>query len=203
MTPAWLVPLLLLLAAPALAADYEVNLEAGTVHNGDVSWDVFSKHDAMPSLGVRIGAPIHDRVALVASWHHIRRGRDLYVDQDLAARAAFLGEQIQLGAKADLDVAGFFHPYVTAQGLVLAASWRFDDDPTDKTSPVQMRSGDVSYGALGTLGVEFQMPDGKAPVRAAVYVEAGYTWIAEMVVCPVGNMSARGFSATTGVGVRF
>lgn len=197
------------LSAPALAADHEISFEVGNLHNSDLSWDLFSANNGMPSYGLRAGFAFHDRLAVVGGWHHLRRGRDLYFYDDatqgdaFVARTAFIGNEFTLGLKADIAPTTWLQPYATVQGMVLQASWKYDDDPSDKDSPGQMSDVDASLGLLALGGVELHIPQGEAPFTIATYFEAGWGAVGEMVVCPVGNMTPGGFTFRAGWGLRF
>ncbi len=194
----------LALGAPALGASDEISLQYGLTTAPDASWEIFSKAPVMSRYGLRLGLELHPRITGLLGYSFLRNGRDWYEpDGTLAARAAFLGHELTLGAKADLPLTERLHPYVTLEGLVLQASWRFDDDPTTPDNLGQMRGSDTSYGLQGALGLEFLVPEAFEPIDVAVYAEGGYAWIGEMVVCPVGNLSARGGRVNAGVSLRF
>lgn len=196
--------LALALAPPAVAADHEVSLEIGNHAARDPGFDFFSRRDVLPWFGARVGYAVHDRIAVVGSYHRARRGRDLFSPTSSGdARTALLVNEIALGAKADVDVLPWFVPYVTATGLVAVHNARFDDDPDDNEPIGQLAEVTTAGGARATLGTELRIPKEEAPFTVAVYAEGGWTLLSTVAFCPYGDMQLGGFTLRTGLGVRF
>jgi hypothetical protein len=194
----------LLLATPALGADHELSLELGTLHIGDPAFDVFSHGDALPSKGLRAGVAVHERLAVVAGWHHTARGAELHSSEGkLLARSSFRGEAFTLGVKPDLAIGPYFRPYLLVQGMLLAGQVRFDDDPNESDSPGQIQESAVAPGLLTMGGIELRAPMGGAPLTIAFHLEGGYGRTAPLAFDDVGDLQPGGLALRGGVGVRF
>jgi hypothetical protein len=203
--------MLLLMIGAALAADDEVSFEVGWIGAHDRAWDVFAGGDAYGTFGLRVGKEIHPRVAIVAGWQHGNVGSDVYTDGDTSYyddgydsgfRAAFYGDQVTLGAKADVELLPWLHPYATAQGIGARAMVRFDDDLEDDENPTQVQRVGLSGGIYAAGGLDFPIRV-KGDVAIAPYMEYGYGLIAPIHFGDVGQLGFSGFAGRTGVGVRF
>ena len=193
-------------ALPARAADHELSFEVGSLAARDPAWDTFSGTNAMVTLGLRGGYRVHDRVAVIASYHHTRTGSDLYGDAsgDLFSRAAFFGNEFSLGAKADLSVKDFMLPYVTLSGVLLYSDVRFDDDPDDNDNAGQVKETALAGGARGMGGLEFRIPRWNPPgITAGAYFELGYTYLSPLSFGDLGDMDLGGFTVRGGIGLRY
>jgi len=193
-------------ALPAQAADHELSLEMGSLAVRDPAWNTFSSADAMTTLGLRAGYRVHDRVAVIGSYHHTRTGSDVFDDdgEGLLARAAFFGNEFTLGAKADVSIKDFMLPYVTVSGLVFHSDARFDDAPNDDDNPGQIKETALSGGFRGMGGLEFRIPRWEPPgFTVGAYLEFGYTYLSPLSFGDLGDMELGGFTARGGLGVRY
>lgn len=199
------LPLALLLASPAaLAADHELSVDVGTLLARDAGWDAFSDSDVLPQFGVRAGVRVHDRVAAIATWQYSRHGADYHANNQRVARAAFFGNEIGLGAKADLSFADFFLPYASASAVGLVGHARFDDRPNDDDNIGQIAETALSFGGRGMLGMELRLPREHQPgFTVGGYLEGGYTWLTDTQFEQFGDVTFRGFTFRTGIGVRY
>lgn len=199
-----MLALLALLISPALAADSELSLELASMAAPDPALGTFGTH-TVPSFGVRAGVQVHNNVSAVLSWHHTRRGADLYVNgTEFAARAAWFGNELALGAKADVSFGDVFMPYAVATGVVLLGSARLDDDPDVNDNPGQVREGAVAFGARPMAGVELRMPRSyETGLTGAVYIELGWTFLTPLDHGDLGDLRAGGFTANGGIGFRY
>ncbi len=196
----------LLFLSPALAADHEASIELGTLANRDTDFDVYSRNNIMPSWGLHGAYAFHERLSVVASWHRVRRGSDLYEmvgSSQPFGRAAFFADELTLGLHADLQLHSTLFPYVNLQGLVVRGVSRFDDDPSDEDSPGQISEAALAPGFMPTGGLEVRIPQGDAPFTIAWHLEAGYGWVGNLVFPKLGDMRPGGFALRSGVGVRF
>ena len=135
----------------------------------------------MVSWGVRAGFAVHNRLAIISSYHRSRRGNDVRTGDEEAflLRAAYFSDQLSVGAKADLEVTEWLYPYATVQGIVYHATIKLDDDPEDRNNPGQLKASGWSGGGMGTVGVEFRIPTVKrVPFQLAAHLEGGYALIA-------------------------
>lgn len=193
----------------ALAFEAEVAGEVGSLHFGDPEYDLFTRGNALPSVGVRAGfRPRGDRhfpVGFVASWHHNTRGSAIgdgvggpeYV-------AAFTTDTFGLGARLDADIGEVFSPYVAVQGLLMRGRARFDDDADDPDSPGQTAYAGVAPGLLTVGGVELSSPNvaGFAG-EGFVHLEIGYGVVAPLALGDLGSLQPRGVAVRAGTGFRF
>ncbi len=199
----------LMLTTPALAADHEIAVELGTLANQDADYNVYTSKNAMPSWGLRGAFAFHDRLAVSAGWHRVRRGADLYAPNsdgfsDTAiGRAAFTANELTLGLRADVEIAQVILPYVHVHGLLLQGTSRFDDDPEDEDSPGQVKTTAMAAGLMPMGGVELRIPLGDAPFTVGWHMEAGYGWVSRLDFDELGDMSPGGFALRSGVGVKF
>lgn len=193
------------LALPALAADHEVSVELGTLANRDPDFDLYSQSNVMPSRGLRAAFAFHERVAVVAGWHRVRRGAELYDEnsESYVGRAAFFADELTLGIKADVELVPAILPYVSVQGMLVRGLSRFDDDPEDEESPGQVQFSALAPGLLPMGGVELRIPKGDAPFTLAWHIEAGYGLVGNMDFDALGDVRPGGFALRSGVGVRF
>lgn len=199
----------LLLATPALAADHEVAVELGTLANSDTDYDVYTSMNAMPSWGLRGAFAFHDRLAVTAGWHRVRRGSDLYApnsggfNDTAIGRAAFTANELTLGLRADVQLSRVILPYVNVQGLALQGTSRFDDDPADEDSPGQVKTTALAFGFMPMGGVELRIPKDDAPFTVGWHIEAGYGWVSALDFEELGDMKPGGFALRSGMGVKF
>lgn len=206
----------LLLAFSANAANHEVNLELGWIGARDPAWDTFSNANSHGTFGARVGYRVHPRIAVIAGWHHGSDGLSVegdYEDEDgdgtadngIQAggyRTAFYGDQVTLGAKADLAVRPWFHPYVAVQGAVMRALVRMDDDAEDDENLTQVQAVGLTGGGVATAGMDFPIPL-TPKLSLALYAEFGYALLAPAQFDQLGSIQFGGFSGRTGMGLRF
>jgi len=193
----------LLLAAPAVAADLdgEISVGLGLFSNHDPAFDLFSRHDAMASPGVRVGYALNDHVSFVLGWHHVRRGnRVLVPDGDF--QAVFTGDAVTLGPKVGTPLTDWLFPYVTAQAVAFRGVIQLDDDPMRPGNPGQLVESALTPGVIGLGGLELRVPVGH-DLAGAVHVEAGYEWLARGSYGDFGTLRPGGFTLRSGVGLRF
>ncbi|MFN7144829.1 MAG: hypothetical protein ACK4YP_13720 [Myxococcota bacterium] len=205
-----LAALLLAFAPSAAAATHEVSFEVGWIGAYDPAWDLFSSGDALPSYGLRLGFAVHDNVALIAGWQHAVHGGSVSVDAygtdeygyESTFRAAMYTDQINVGAKADVKVWSWLHPYVTAQAVGMRGLARLDDDAGDDENLTQVQVAGLTGGFTGAAGLDFLIPV-KGRVAIAPYIELGYGWMAPLALRDLGSVQFGGFAGRSGVGVRF
>lgn len=199
---------LLALALPAAAATHEVSFEVGWIGAYDPAWDVFSGGNSLPSYGLRLGFAVHDNVALIAGWQHAVNGGSVGLDgyedygYEREFQAAMYTDQINVGAKADVKVWSWFHPYVTAQAVGMRGLARLDDDARDDENLTQVQVAGLTGGFTGAAGLDFLIPI-KGRVAIAPYIELGYGWMAPLALRDLGSVQFGGFAGRSGVGVRF
>ena len=183
-------------------------------------YDLFSDWNATPSQGFRVGISARDRLSIVAGWHQANRGADLYsfyegdyyedYDDDyygegetyLVSTALQLN-QSQVGLKSELKFWNWLYPYFTGQALIVHGTVRIDDDDTTRVNPGQIRKDSVGFGAMGTVGLDFRLPQQMFPFTLGWYIEGGYALVSPMSYGELGKMSPRGAVLRSGIGVRF
>jgi hypothetical protein len=219
-----MITLLCLLSAPAGAVDHEINVEAGWLAAPDPSWSLFSERASLGTLGVRGAFALNERVSVIAGWQHGQDGITVYSGgstdggyegyygyyyyddvgtyNENAVHTSFSGEQITLGAKADIAPVEWFHPYVAVQGGALIATVKFDDDTSTDRNVTQLQRTGATGGVIGTVGMDFPITvvDGLA---VSPYIEGGYAWYAPARLADVGQLGFHGFTGRAGVGLRF
>jgi hypothetical protein len=207
--------MLALLAFAAHAATNEVSFDLGWVGASDPAWDFFSDADTLPSYGVRLGYAVHPNVAVIAGWQHAVNGASVglpglagssdyeYDDYDDGhVTAAMYSDQILLGAKGDVKIWSWLHPYATVQAVGMRGLVRMDDDPGDDENLTQVQVAGVTGGVEGALGLDFLIPV-KGRWKIGLYTELGYGWLAPMRLEDLGSVQFAGFAGRAGVGVRF
>lgn len=204
------------LSTPAFAADHELSLELGSLHVNSDSWDLFHEGEYFPTAGVRLGVAVHERVAVVAGYHHAAYGSDIYTDSwsgeyDFADEesdaadfvGAFAGDEYTLGAKVDVPVTGWLHPYGVVHALGVRGVIRLDEDVEDDDNLNQLPYRALTFGGMGALGVEFLAPVLKEKAHLGSYLELGYGRVAALDFDALGKMPMGGFAVRMGTGVRF
>jgi hypothetical protein len=185
----------------------ELSFELGNLQNHDEAYSLFSDGVAMPSRGIRGGVAVADRFTVIGGWHRVQRGASVVVAGDEGDRrfsAAFFADEFTLGVKADLDVAHFFYPYASVQGMVFRGVMKFDENQRDdEDDTTQLKASAVSPGALFSGGIELRIPQGSWPLTAAWHLEAGYGLVASADYGEFGHMRPGGLVLRTGLGVRF
>lgn len=193
----------------------EVSAQLGTLGNTDPAYDVFGGGDGMPTWGLRAGLRLHERVAAQLSWDLSRRGAwvsspsavsggsDFTTYGDTASYvAAIVAHQVRLGAKVDVPIAKVILPYASAAGVLMPLWVRFDDDPEDEHSPGQVSALGTSVGLDLLGGIELRIPP-KAPFQVGWYLEMGHGFRTRATLADLGTMRPGGFTANSGIGVRF
>jgi hypothetical protein len=195
---------ILAVIAQAFAASNEVSVELGTLYTDDPSWALFSDTEGLPSKGLRFGYAVHDRVAVVGGWHHVRRGAELTLASgSMSTSSAFLGDEFTLGARGDVAIGDAILPYVALSAMMVRGDVRLDDDFEDDDNPGQVRETDWAPGGLAVGGIELRIPQDEAPFTLAMHLEAGYGATAPLRFGEVGQIQPAGFVMRGGVGVRF
>lgn len=208
------ISLMLLGALSANAANHEVNLELGRLGTHGEDFAVLDQYGTMPSLGLRGGYALTDRVTLVADWQRSRIGGTLeaynYDDEgdDYESEYAELGlalgvNQMGLGAKYDLEVFPWLHPYGTAQFLGALGVLRLDDETDDDDNENQLTRTGFAPGGVAALGIDLIPLRADRAVRPATHLEMGYAYLAPMKLGDTGDLDFRGFYLRWGVGARF
>ncbi|MCB9689633.1 MAG: hypothetical protein H6735_31640 [Alphaproteobacteria bacterium] len=193
----------------------ELSAQLGSLGNTDPAYDVFGGGDGMPTWGFRLGARLHERVAAQLSWDLCRRGAWVEAPSAVSGGADFttygdstsyvaaiVAHQVRLGLKADVPLAGVVLPYASAAAVLMPLWVRFDDDPEDEHSPGQVSVTGTSFGMDLLGGVELRIPP-KAPVQLAWYLEMGEGFRTRASLDDLGTMRPGGFTANSGIGVRF
>jgi hypothetical protein len=210
---------ILALPATALGADREISFEVGTLGQAaEDNWFLFSEKDTLTTVGLRLGYPIHDRLAVVAGWHHGARGTHVstgeyyedeyyYYDEEDeepgSLAAAYWADDFTLGLKADWDVAVWFRPYATVGFASQLTTVRLDDDTSVDDNPNQIERRAFSPGALGAAGLDFRVPFAQGRMAAASYLELGYQVLSPADLEELGKLQARGLVFRWGIGMRF
>ena len=213
---------LLAVPATASAADHELSLELGsTGYAAAEHWALFNDngYDTLPTFGLRAGFAVHDRVAVIAGWHHGRTGTRLelsgedyydesyYYDYDgddyATMGMAYYANELTLGAKADWPVTVWFHPYATISGVGLLSKIRLDDDTGEDDNLNQLTRTAFAPGAQATGGVEFRIPISHNTWALASHVELGYQYAIPSSYDELGSLAKRGLVFKWGLGARF
>jgi hypothetical protein len=193
---------------------YEINFEGGSLANSDPIWDFVGGNDGMPSYGFSGGVRLIERLAVVGSWQHVRRGSDVSAvgDTDTDADfepdigsfvAAYFGNEYTLGAKGDLSLAdGVFLPFVSASALLLQSQVKLDGDLSSDDPVNEAAFSGVAPGFLVMGGGELRFPP-RERVQVGLDLELGYGWVAKTDLDELGEMKAGGFAIRSAAGVRF
>ena len=208
---------LALLAIPttATAADHEISLELGTTgHGPDDNWFLFNNdYDSLASYGARLGFRVHDNVSVIGGYHHGANGTRVetydeghtFDDEGMYANlaVAYYADTFSLGAKADLPLTTWFHPYATVQALGILSKVRLDDDTNSDDNPNQLQYSAFSPAGAATAGVEFRVPINHNSWAIASSLELGYHIGTNANFDELGSLSNQGMIFRWGLGTRF
>ena len=202
--------LLLLSASAAQAADNEVSLEFGSLHNGDWGSSYFSDSNAIPSVGLRLGYALSDRLAVTLGYHHSARGSELefynYYEEftsQPAVFSAFFGNELTVGVKYDMELTSYLRPYASGQALVMHGTAVLDDDLSEDDNSTVFRASSIAPGGMATLGIELRLPNSRLPITPAAHLEMGYAYVGNLDFAELGDMQPGGFVVRSGIGARF
>lgn len=201
---------LLFLTAFAQAGQREIGFSVGTLNSDDPNWDMFAGGDMLPSYGVRVAYPLVRHLKLVGGYEYGETGSSIWVTdsegddgQNGGFQTGFYGNQILLGVKGHFSPSRWVTLYGVAQGDLLAATVRIDDDPDDDANPGQVERGGVSGGFIVALGAGVTVPTSPEGPAWEAHIEAGYGWIAPLVIEDVGRLEFSGVSIRAGTGIIF
>lgn len=201
-----MLTLILAALSTASAASVEADFEAGWVASPDPALDLYSPSPLLGTVGLRLGYPLTERLAVIVGWQRGRTGQQIYVGSGPSGGDLHSGlttDQVTAGVKGDVRIASWLFPYATAQGDLAVLTARFDDDLSEDDNPGQQKGTGVTGGFALAGGVEFPIPLGQLGVSIAPYSEFGYTWLAPTALGEFGDLAVRGFSGRAGVGLRF
>lgn len=203
-------------APAAQAARHEVSGEyqLGNLPSGPLSDAVgeYTTHGG----GIRLGYavfPNRNRFGLVvrAGWSLARAEGfgGFYFEEDDGTmgdlRSRLAVNQANVGLKADIEVAGFFYPYVAGDiGLTVASLWQKSDNAP--AAEDGLRETAVAPQGDLLLGTEWMVPDRRLgiPVTVAFHVEGGYAWTGALRMPESGGRQVlSGAVLRAGVGLRF
>lgn len=207
-----------LLSAPASAGspdgqDHELSLEVGSLGTPDRNWEYLSPTDGVGTLGIRGGYALSPAVTLVGSYHWRRYVTDFEVESDddpQEFEAMFATNQVQAGAKVDVQVQHWLRPYGTLQVMGVGGRLRLDGDLEDDEKGTNYRS--FSPGAAAALGLDLVPGSPRSPAHFATHLEMGYGYVlplgfedADAGNQPIslGDLEIRGFYVRWGAGVHF
>ena len=217
----WMAALCGLLPTLGHAADHELSVEFGTFGNNDETYRLFSQSDAMTSWGVRGGYAVHDRVSLIASYHHHQRGAMASISDhwDDTFQTAYFAELIGVGAKADIQPLKWLQFYSAVQGLVYIGTARFDAEPNSRTNIGQFTATSAAIGGQWTAGTELKFGLKKSTIGLAWHIEGGYGIASkhqyrfqdvnadvdgfDAEAATTNTMQPNGFVLRSGLGIRF
>lgn len=207
-------------APSAVAGTSELSFELGNLSNPDPMYDLFSDWNDTPSQGFRVGISARDRLSVIGGWHQANRGARVYTYYGDTAYAdepdyyyeegdtyvvntALQLNQYQAGLKSELKIWNWLYPYFTGQALIVHGTVRIDDDTSTRNNPGQIRKDSLGVGALGTIGLDFRLPQKMLPLTLGWHVEGGYALVSPMGYGDLGKMSPRGVVIRSGIGIRF
>lgn len=211
----------LVATVPAHAGRHEVSGEFG-VHNlpsGGATSGLSS--DALLGGGIRGGYAVFRNSPLFGlvvrgGWHMGRREGTAFVPSPPMQQQSQDGEvrgidgrleihQIQVGLKADVEVGGFFFPYVAVDaGMVVAGLRQQAEAAPAGEDPY--RDGALAPSGSFLLGTDWMIPDRKLglPVTVAFHVEGGYFVSGPLRFQETGaEQRFAGAVLRAGVGLRF
>ncbi len=194
-----------LFLASAVAADHEVSVEIGHLQNSDPTYELFTapNHNGMLTYGARGGVAVHDRVAVIASWSHTRRGAWVSAG-DQSFVAAWAGDFWGVGVRADLEPLPWLLPYLSAEALLVRGLVRFDENPDVSDNVGQLADAALAPGGAFAVGVELRIPKGSAPFTLAWHLQAGYGLVGKLSFSTIDEeMQPGGLLVRGGMGVRF
>jgi hypothetical protein len=199
------ISLLFAVVSPAAMASetFEASFEISTLQVADDNFDLFSSRGAIVTPGLRLGVAVHERVTLVAGWHHGRTGGELRGPSDeFLLHTALFTHQYSLGVKATLPVDYVVVPYATLQGTLFHAVARFDDAPRVWDSPGQLTRVGLAPGGSLTGGAEINIPVDWA-AKPKLHIEAGYGLFSGANFEDIGSLRPGGYTIRAGMGASF
>lgn len=189
---------MLLIISLALAADREIGFGVTTLPNTDGLGSAlgFGPQNGMVELSG--GLPVHPNFAVTAAVMHgstsqsIGSSADTF-SSDIQTRTWNTG--VKLGVKASLDVAPWFAPYVSVQGVGLHGYLRLDDDPGVDDNLTQVDANGFSGGVTGAFGSTFRIKLTSA-TQLGLSGDIGYMWLApeslgEVAIVKVDGVTGR------------
>lgn len=177
-----------ILAGPAQAADHELSLELGSFGTADERFDLFRDSSTIGTMGGRVGVAVHDNVSVLVGYHRGAWGSKVEVDDGddyPYFQAAYKGNQVLVGPKADIRVTDWFRPYGTVQGALFFGRVFLDDDPDHDDNINQIVATGFSPGGVAALGFDLVPFRPRKQLRFGSHLEMGY-----------GLTAASGFKAT-------
>lgn len=177
-----------LLCGPAAAADNELSLELGSFGTSDSRFDMIRDSATIGTVGGRLGVAVLDNLSVVAGYHRGTWGSQVDVNdvtQDAGFQAAYQGNQILLGPKADVRLTDWFSPYVTLQGGLFFGRVLLDEDSVHDDNINQITASGLAPGGVAALGFDLVPIRQRKQLRFGTHLELG-----------TGLVAASGFSAT-------
>lgn len=197
-----------LVGTPALAAEPTLQVQASVTSVGADAFSSFASDGVLPTYGLRGTAPLTRNLSLVGGLHAGRRGLSVRDDAGLEQfRTAYTASTVLLGVQGEVQASDYFRPYLLAGALGHLGHAQFDDDPTRRDHPGQVRSTGGSLGGTVALGGTIYMNAPEASVRPILHAEFGWQGVLPHRYAEGGErMLPMGYSGVvfrTGVGVAF
>ena len=200
---------------PALAAygsgpaQSEISFQVGSFFTDDEAFDVFSTDSMLTGYGLRGGVALTHRRAAVGGYHRAVTGVEVLAGEgergepDPVFRSAYYSNTATLGLKYSIQLGQWLRPYVTAQGMGIAASARMDANPDDSDDATQLHVRGLGAGFLGAGGMDVQLPFGRRAWTPGMALEMGYARTLDMQLEELGRLQFAGLYINWNVGVRF
>lgn len=195
--------LILALAPAADAVELELAAELATVPTRDASLEAFDPSSLTPAAGLRLSLGLHERLDLTLAGHHSRYGARWSFDDAPTARAAYFGTDLALGVRGNLPVGDVFRFTGDAAATLLHGWARFDDDGSDRNSPVQISETGLAPGFRVGAGAEVHVAEWALPTTLVLFAGVGYDGSAPLRLGEVGDVHFRGLTGRAGLGLRF
>jgi hypothetical protein len=206
---------MLFLITLAHAADAELGIGVGTLPHNTGPGDSlgFDFQNMMTEVYGTI--PIHENVAVALALGHgsvsesIGFGGDY--DYDSSAETSPFSSEIgtrtwstglRAGVRGSLDVARWYVPYATVQGVVLHQHLQVDDDLDVDDNLTQVSASGFTGGVAGALGSTIRIRFGGQP-HLGLSAELGYTWLAPAQIGDVATVKLDGVTGRVGASYIF
>lgn len=188
----------------------EITLNVGILNSDDQNWEMFAEGDVLPSFGARFGYPVVKHFKVVAGYEYGQGGSHVSVydesgedGENNGFDTGFFSHQALIGGKVHWSPSSWVTLYGIAQGDVMFATVKIDDDPDDDENPGQIERGGVSAGVIAAAGVGVNVPFKGDKMAWEVHAELGYGYIAPLEIEEIGKLEFSGVSFRVGTGLVF
>ena len=178
-------------ALSGTAQAHEISLETGAFNAPDDGYRYFDEDYAVLTRGVRGAFALSEHWAVAGSWATANEGLTVESDEGQVLLATgFRHHRVAVGPRFSWQMAPWFTPYASLQGLVWTGTARLDDNPEIDDNPGQYTFRSAAVGGQAMLGAfvePFTLGKQDGAPRVGVYGELGYGHTTRMSFSDEGN----------------